>query len=465
MSTMVETKSKEEIKNLKRKKILDSAAILFSQKNYHEVMVDDVARLAKIAKGTVYNYFTSKEEIYFSIIGQRLEKLITSVKEKIKTESNSIDALHSFVIHLYMFMMKYRDFFLIYQKESLKGEHELCAEVLNLDNQLKNILVGIIRTGKSEKLFKEIDESFAVDLILGCIYGGVSRGINENYNEDKIIKERENIYDFILHGIFLESDNKMFPLKDKTIVITRSIEQSKESSEIFSQLGARVIIIPTLDIVPPDSWQQFDKIISKKDNIDFIIFTSAHAVKMFVKRSAELNVELNFKKIKIVAVGSKTANVCEKLGVPIHIIPKKFSAEGVIIELSNYDLDGKVIFIPRSAIGREELPDELEKLGAIIKAAPVYNVSIPSEEKIKSYVEKLKESNPDLFIFTSPSTFKNFLEILKIKNPVEYFKGIDVAAIGPTTKTELEKNNLKVTVMPEEYTIEGLANAVVEFYK
>ncbi len=154
MTTMIATKSKQEVKNLKRKRILDSAALLFSQKNYHEVMVDDVARLAKIAKGTVYNYFASKEELYFSIIGQRLEKLISSLKEKIKTESNSIDALHSFVIHLYMFMMKYHDFFLIYQKESLKAENELCAEVSNLDHELKNILVGIIRNGKAEKLFK-----------------------------------------------------------------------------------------------------------------------------------------------------------------------------------------------------------------------------------------------------------------------------------------------------------------------
>ena len=340
-----------------------------------------------------------------------------------------------------------------------------CAEVSNLDHELKNILVGIIRNGKSEKLFKEIEESFAVDLILGCIYGGVSRGIEMHYSENKLSEERENIYDFILHGIFLETDNKMFPLKDKTIVITRTVEQSKESSEIFSQLGARVIIIPTLDIVPPDSWQQFDKIISKKDNIDFIIFTSTHAVKMFVKRCGELNVELNFRKIKVVAVGTKTASACEKLKIPVQIIPKKFSSEGVIIELSSYDLDGKVIFIPRSAIGREELPNELEKLGAIIKAAPVYNVSIPSEEKIKSYVEKLKESHPDLFIFTSPSTFKNFLEIMKVTNPVEYFNGFDVAAIGPTTKMELEKNNLKVTITPEEYTIEGLANAIVDYYK
>jgi uroporphyrinogen-III synthase len=456
---------KEDRRFLKRKRIMESAAQLFSKMNYHEVMVDEVAKLASIAKGTVYNYFESKEELYFSIMRQRMEKLIASLKENNAAEMSSVDSLHSFVIHLYMFMMKYQDFFLIYQKESLNGEHQLCSELNKLESDFRNMLSEIITTGKEEKFFRNIDEDFAVDLILGSIFGAVSRGIEKKLTGDKLVEEREKIFDFIFQALFSGMEKKnILPLKGKTIVITRTVEQSKESSGIFNQLGAQVIIFPTLDIVPPDSWQQFDKIAAKKDNIDFIIFTSAYAVKMFVSRCSELNVEMNFKKIKVVAVGNKTAVVCEKNNIPVEIIPSKFSGEGVVNALAHYDLDGKVIFIPRSAIGREELPNELEKLGAIIKAAPVYNVAIPSEDKIKKYIDRLNESKPDLFIFTSPSTFKNFLEILRIKNPLDYFKNLDIAAIGPTTKSELKNHNINVTIMPDEYTIEGLAKAIIDHY-
>ena len=55
----------EDKKEQKRKRIIESAAKLFSQKSYHEVMMEDVAKLSSIAKGTVYNYFDSKEELYF----------------------------------------------------------------------------------------------------------------------------------------------------------------------------------------------------------------------------------------------------------------------------------------------------------------------------------------------------------------------------------------------------------------
>ncbi len=456
----------ENKKDFKRKKIVESALILFSKKSYHEVMMEDVAKLSSIAKGTVYNYFSSKEELYFSIMNMRMEKLILSLKEKIKSEMSSIDSLHSFIIHLYMFMMKYQSFFLIYQKESLNASHELCSEIVSLEKDLRNILAGIIRAGETDNLFREIDEGFAVDLILGSIYGAIQRGIENNYTEKQMECDREKIYDFVLHGLFSGfEENNMFPLRGKTIVITRTVEQSKESSEIFRQLGASVIIFPTLDIVPPDSWREFDMVVKGKAKIDFIILTSAHAVKMFVKRIEELGILFDFNRTKIVAVGNKTAAVCEKNKIPVNIIPKKFSAEGVIEELSAYDLENKVIFIPRSAIGREELPEGLEKLGAIMKTAPVYNVSLPSEDKVANSRELLNQTKPDLFIFTSPSTFENFLQILKISDPVKYFDNYKIAAIGPTTKTAIENKGVHVNIMPAEYTIDGLAKAILNYYK
>ncbi|HUX61876.1 MAG TPA: uroporphyrinogen-III synthase [Ignavibacteriaceae bacterium] len=463
---MILEKKRDSKKNIKRKKIIDSASNLFSRNSYHEVMMEDVAKMSGIAKGTVYTYFSSKEELYFSIMRLRMEKLTTSLKEKIKDETSRVDSLHSFVIHLYMFMMKYRDFFLMYRKESLNAENELCSELVALEKELKSLLAGIIESGKSENLFRNIETDFAVDIILGSVYGTIHRGIENNSPEEKLIIEREKVFDFIMHGLFysFETINSL-PLRNKTIVITRAIEQSKESSETFKQLGANVIIFPTLDIVPPDSWSQFDSIITGKAKIDFIIFTSAYAVKMFTLRCNDLNVKLDFNRIKIVAVGNKTAAICERNNIPVHIIPQKYSANGVINELSNYDLESKVIFIPRSAIGREELPEELEKLGAIIKSAPAYNVSIPPPDIIKENLERLRQSNPDIFIFTSPSTFENFLTILKISEPVNYFVRSDVAAIGPSTKTAIENKGVHVSIMPDEYTIDGLAKAIVEYYK
>jgi len=235
-------KEKRELrKNLKRERIIETASKLFSRKNYHQVMMEDVAKLTSVAKGTVYNYFSSKEELYFSIMRQRMEKLTDSLKNKIRSEVSSIDSLRSFVIHLYMFMMKYQNFFLMYRKESLqsrlglagtdKKDNEICIELLTLENQLRDLLSGIINSGKKQGLFRDIDDDFAVNIILGSIYGAVQQGIDKNpatdgqdYPEEE---ERDKIFEFILYGLYSDNRSKdILPLKGKTIVITRTVDQS-----------------------------------------------------------------------------------------------------------------------------------------------------------------------------------------------------------------------------------------------
>lgn len=460
-------KEKREVKKkIKLERILEAAADLFSQKSYHEVMMEDVAKMIGVAKGTVYNYFTSKEELYFSIMSLRMKNLLASLTEKIKTEHNSIDSLRSYTIHVYMFMIKYQNFFLIYKRESLNSQSDLCDELRLLEGQLKSQLSGIIREGINNDLFRNVDDEFTANSILGSIYGTVERDINRKLNEEQKVTERERLFEFFLHALYSGfQNNVVLPLKEKTIVITRTVEQSQESASALTRYGAKVIVFPTLEIVAPLDWDAFDSIVLKHDKIDFIIFTSAHAVQMFSVRCKELNVSMNFNKKRIVAVGNKTALVCNKYNIPVKIVPKQFSAKGVIEELSRFDIKDKIVFIPRSVIGREELPRGLKDLGAIIKSVPVYNVSLPTKEHIKYNLEMLNKSNPDLFIFTSPSTFENFLQILNVINPAEYFKGYDIAAIGPTTKATIENRRVKVNIMPDEYTIDGLINKIIHYYK
>jgi uroporphyrinogen-III synthase/AcrR family transcriptional regulator len=462
---MIIKEEKIKRKHQKRERMLEVAAELFSKKNYHEVMMDDVARLTDVAKGTVYNHFSSKEELYFTIMSSKLENLNTSLKNKISSEISIIDSLHTYIIHLYMFMMKYQNFFLMYQKEYMNAQNEFCDELRTMSDELKSILSDVIYKGKRENQFRDVDESFTVKLVLGSIFGAVQRGVENKYSGERLIEEREKLFDFILHGLYSGFNNsKVRPLKNKTIVLTRTIDQSKESAAIFSELGADVIIFPTLEIVPPNNWDKFDEVIMSSQKIDFVIFTSAHAVTMFIKRCNDLDKQVDFGKMKIVAVGNKTKSVCEENNIKVDIVPKKFSGEGVVEELSKYDLQNKLIFIPRSAIGREGLPNGLEELGAKIIAVPIYNVSLPSKESVKQNIEQLNLGKPDVFIFTSPSTFENFLLIMNINNPVSYFKNYDVAAIGPTTKSAIENNKVKVSIMPDEFTIKGLANKMIEFY-
>lgn len=260
------------------------------------------------------------------------------------------------------------------------------------------------------------------------------------------------------------SINSDFPLKNRVIVLTRSWDQSSESSGIFENLGAKVIQLPTIKIVPPANWNDFDEALNNFSSFDYLIFTSVNAVKMFISRCEEIGVNPDFKNVKVIAIGKKTADYCFQHELAVHLTPHEFRSAGLIGELSGLNLSGKNIFIPKSSIGREELKTELEKLGAIVKTPDAYDVSIPERAQLEKPLKELSSQKPDVFIFTSPSTFENFLKIMRLSNTQEYFRTSIIAAIGPTTKAAIENFNIHVDIMPEEYTMEALAHQLVNHF-
>ncbi len=68
--------------------ILESAQKLFSRFGFKKTAVEEIARMAKLAKGTIYNYFESKDEIIRSVFRREEEKLFNRLREKIEKETS-----------------------------------------------------------------------------------------------------------------------------------------------------------------------------------------------------------------------------------------------------------------------------------------------------------------------------------------------------------------------------------------
>lgn len=254
------------------------------------------------------------------------------------------------------------------------------------------------------------------------------------------------------------------PLSNRTIVITRSAEQSESSTNIFNDSGANVILFPTIKITNPESFDLFDEAVKTFNEFDYLIFTSANAVYNFSKRINELKISLSYNKIKVVVTGSKTGEICKEKNIKVDFIPDEYSAEAIVENLKE-KIKNKKMFIPCSAIARKELSEGLKAAGAIVTKVPVYDVGIPDDDEMKKYVDELKQSIHDVFIFTSPSTFKNFLTIMKIENPKNYFKDFIVAAIGTTTETAIKEFDVNVNIVPKIFTMESLAEEVINYFE
>ena len=99
------------------------------------------------------------------------------------------------------------------------------------------------------------------------------------------------------------------------ILITRSEAENRALSQKLAELGARTFELPTIEIIPPESWERVDRSIRMLSTYDWIIFTSANGVHFFGKRM-EANtqaVEL-LRIVKVAAIGPATAAALERLG-------------------------------------------------------------------------------------------------------------------------------------------------------
>ena len=118
------------------------------------------------------------------------------------------------------------------------------------------------------------------------------------------------------------------PMFGYRILVTR---EHMEGFELLEELGAEIIEFPTIEIVPPETYDELDLSIDKIDTYNWIIFTSRNGVKYFFKRYFEKNKDIrDLKGINICAIGIRTAQEIQKYGIKVDLVPEEFRAEGLI---------------------------------------------------------------------------------------------------------------------------------------
>ena len=170
------------------------------------------------------------------------------------------------------------------------------------------------------------------------------------------------------------------------------------------------------------------------------------------------------KGINICVVGPKTGEALEAYGFRADLIPSEFKAEGVIAALGGQKVKGQKFLIPRAKVARELIPDRLRDQGASVTVATAYENVRPAAD-VERVRRLFNEKHISAVTFTSSSTVHNFVEMLGQKEYKTLMQGVAVACIGPVTAKTAEEYGMPTDVMPGEYTIPALVDAMVAFYK
>lgn len=235
------------------------------------------------------------------------------------------------------------------------------------------------------------------------------------------------------------------------VAITRPKDRAKKACEIVEKLGGEAILAPTLDLEPVNS-ESLKELVDRKDELDWIIFTSPTTIVSLNKFYPDFIKGLT---CKLAVIGNKTGKLAEKNGLTVDLMPEDFTAEGLIEEFKKREITNKTIGIPRTASARPVLPEELEKLGNEVILAEAYKSLFPMDEKaVEDLISKIENREIDAITFTSPLTVENFFEIVKDKQKIAKLlsENLLTVCIGPITAKALDKYNVTY-IYPDTYTV------------
>jgi len=111
---VIAAKSKKEVvSQFRQAEIITAARKVFAEKGYVAATVDGIAQRANLAKGTIYVYFDSKEQIYNAVMSDDLETLRRLTLEKIRKAKTALEKISAYVNARFDYCEERRDFFRI----------------------------------------------------------------------------------------------------------------------------------------------------------------------------------------------------------------------------------------------------------------------------------------------------------------------------------------------------------------
>jgi AcrR family transcriptional regulator len=157
--------------NETRLAIMHCAAEIFSEREFHEVLTDDIAQRLGIGKGTIYRYFGSKEELYLAAIGDGLNGLHAAVTTVLQQDAPLEATVEVVVRTMVNYFWRRRDFFVLLHRLEPKLKARERADWRERRDQVVGMIRRVIERAPSRGEIGRVNARLAVELLFGMIRG------------------------------------------------------------------------------------------------------------------------------------------------------------------------------------------------------------------------------------------------------------------------------------------------------
>src|SRR4029077_3375534 len=158
MSTLLKTK-KDVVTEFRTAGILEAARKVFAKKGFHDATVDDIAAAAGVAKGTVYLYYGSKQEVYVAALKFGIAQMYAVLVQEVHRASTPEEKLRALIAAKLAYFDENRDFFKIYYSEL----SNIPTHPAGLDREFKSLYLeqarlveSILKEGIRKKVIRSL---------------------------------------------------------------------------------------------------------------------------------------------------------------------------------------------------------------------------------------------------------------------------------------------------------------------
>lgn len=194
---------KERERLYKKHEILNAAAVLFADKGFDGTKLDDIAVAAQFGKGTLYNYFKNKEDIYVEIINE----ISKAHMDLLYNTADKTDSLLDFITILTQDLLKYFKennpaFLLLLRARIEINASEMIKKSAIVQNYLKDshrIFKNKIKSAISNGEIREINPDYFIIMYRHMLFCFFHSQVIMCKTSEKVLKEAT---DFIIDTLF-----------------------------------------------------------------------------------------------------------------------------------------------------------------------------------------------------------------------------------------------------------------------
>lgn len=257
------------------------------------------------------------------------------------------------------------------------------------------------------------------------------------------------------------------------VLVTRPKRASSRLIQKLYDMGAEVVELPAIETIPIVEEQEinedqieipFSNVCQKIEQYDWIVFTSEAAVTFFFQTLFQYKKDIrSLNHVKFAVVGPATKRALEEKGIFVDYMPDKYNGESLGLGLVEY-LESNCLLESKCFNEQKPIlvvtPKEKESSCAVIlKQKKIPYQTTFCYETVYTTKEEIELEDTDYVAFTSASTVKGFVHIMKHAS----FEMVQAICIGEQTAKEARKYGMKV-IISEKATIDSLVEAIVKLH-